>query len=113
MSVGAAAAQDGFLNPRFICALPGTLQRYCARTNVKVIPDPLPTISEQDLQSPNVHALKLLRLTSKASYLQCFRKASHPALGACHLLELHSILSHSLVEGRACHERIPKSSSSQ
>ena len=81
--------------------------------NVKTIPDPLPAICEQGLQPPNVNALKVLRLKSIASCLQCPRQASHPALGSCHLHELYSILSHSLVEGRACHERIPEPSSPQ
>ena len=107
-------SSPGWLSgPPFIRAFPGTMRRSCARNTVKIIPDPLPATSEQGLQSPNVSALKLLRLKSVATCLQCVGQASHPAHGACHLHELHSILSHSLVEGRACHEQIPEPSSPQ
>ena len=81
------------------------------RAKVKIIPDPLPATPEQALQLSNVDAVKVLRLKSITRCLQCLRQASHPALGSCHLRQPHSILSHSLAEGRACHEGIPESSS--
>ena len=107
------ASPEWLPEPPCICAFPGTLRRGCARANVKIIPDPLPAIPEQALQLSNVNALKLLRLKSITCCLQCLRQASHPALGSCHLHQLHGILSLSPVEGRACHEGIPESSSPQ
>ena len=72
MSVGEGSSPGRLPEPPFIRAFPGTLRRSWARINVKISPDPLPTTSEQGLQSPNVNALKLLRLKSVAKQSQLF-----------------------------------------